>query len=67
MTEPDAQGSSSLYIPLLGGCGEKNPRPYDNKSRPQRALYVFSSDQIPYYEAINIWYKAYNTPWYKRG
>ena len=42
-------------------------RPYDNKSRPQRALYVFSSDQIPYYEAINIWYKAYNTPWYKRG
>ena len=47
---------------IIGGCGVKNPRPY-NKSRPQIALYVFSSDQRPIYEAINIWYKAYNTPW----
>ena len=55
-----------LLYAIICGCGGKNPCPYDNKSRPQIALYVFSFDQIPYYEAINIWYKAYNTPWYVR-
>ena len=57
LSSPDAPGSPCSYIYHYFECGEENPSPYDNKSRSQKALYVFSSDQIPYYEAINIWCK----------
>ena len=59
---PEAQGIPSLYMPLFEDNGGNKTRPYDNKSRHQIALYVFSFDQIPYYGAINIWYNGHNTP-----
>ena len=50
-----------------GGKGGSLVVNYANKTRDQVVLYVWSYDQIPYYEAINIRYKGYNTPWCESG